>query len=91
MAEEKKEIAIEKFETRKFRYSNDVTFEFDLEVSNPETALAEITDFIELMKVATTDLQTLRESFAKEIEKPEEKKVEGTGDGKPVVVGSKTG
>lgn len=86
MAEKKEEkkIEIEKFEKREFRYQNDVTFEFDIDVSKPETALAEIADFIDLMKVATKDLETLKVEFAKQIEKPAEKKPEGTGSGAPV-------
>ncbi len=70
---ETKKVEIEKFEKRTFRYANDVTFEFDIDVSNPETALAEITDFIELMTVATKELQKLKVEFAKQIDKPEEK------------------
>ena len=70
--DEQKEI--EKFETRKFRYSNEVTFEFDVEVSNPEAAVTEITDFIDLMKLAIKDLTELREGFVKKVENPKEKK-----------------
>ena len=76
MAEEKKEETkneITRFETRKFRYSNEVTFEFELEVSEPKTAVTEITDFIELMARATKDLVGLRDHFQKQLE-PKEKK-----------------
>lgn len=77
MAEEKKEETkneIERFETRKFRYSNEVTFEFELEVSNAEAAVAEITDFIDLMARATKDLTELRDHFQKQIEPKEKEK-----------------
>jgi len=77
MAEEKQEekTQIETLETRKFQYSNNVNFEFDIEVSKPELAVAEITDFMELMKRAITDLEKLRETYIKKIEKPENEKV----------------
>lgn len=80
MAEEKKEekkSEVERFETRKFRYSNEVTFEFELEVSEPEAAVAEITDFIDLMARATKDLVTLRDNFQKKIEPKEKEKKPG--------------
>lgn len=70
--EEKKEI--NKWESRKFRYTNDVTFEFDIEVSEPALAIAEITDFIDLMARATKDLVTLRDQFQKQLEPKEDKK-----------------
>lgn len=80
MAEEKKEVEekkqIEKLETRKFRYTNDVTFEFDLEVSDPALAIAEITDFVDLMARAEKDLVALRDQFQKQLEPKEEKKKE---------------
>jgi hypothetical protein len=80
MSKEKETNEIEKYETRRFRYSNQVTFEFDLDVSDPESAVAEITDFIELMKLATNDLEALRKDFATKVEKKEApKKDEGTG------------
>ncbi len=77
MEEEKKEKKIETLETRKFQYSNNVNFEFDIEVSKPELAVAEITDFMELMKRAITDLEKLREGYVKKIEKPDNEKSGG--------------
>ena len=60
-------------ETRRFRYSNnenDVSFEFEIDVSIPETALAEIADFKELMTQSINDLTELSKEFAKKIDKP---------------------
>ena len=78
MAEEKKEekTVPVRSETRSFKYSNEVVFEFDIDVSEPELAIAEITDFISLMEMGIKDLTELRATFAKKIEKPEQKKKE---------------
>lgn len=69
-------------EKRTFRYSNDVVFEFDLDVSEPESAVAEITDFLHLMKIATKDLEEIRGDFAGKMkeQKEEEKKDEEKKD-----------
>lgn len=67
-AEPKKEI--ERYEKRNFKYINEVEFEFDIDVSNPDNALVEIADFIELMSKATEDLRELQKTFASKIEKP---------------------
>ncbi len=77
MAEQPQEIKkeIEKHETRKFRYSNEVTFEFDIEVSNSKTAIAEITDFLDLMERVKEDLEGLRDRFQKTLEPKDKKKV----------------
>lgn len=74
MSEEtkKEDKVVERRETRTFRYTSEVTFEFDVDVSKPETAVAEITDFIELMKSATSDLEAVRKEFAAKLEKPKE-------------------
>ena len=70
MEEEKKEKEqIELFEKRNYRFSNDVTFEFDIDVSEPEKALVEIADFKELMIEAVKKLDTLKEEFVAKIEK----------------------
>lgn len=82
MAEEKpkeKKVEITRNETRTFKYCNDVCFEFEMTVSNPETALAEIADFLALMEVASTELKELKKEFAAKIEKPKEKKKDTTG------------
>lgn len=81
MAEAKeKEVVIECFEKRNYRFQNDVTFEFDIDVSNPETALAEIADFKALMVEATNKLDTLQKEFAAKLE-PKEKGKEGKEGG----------
>lgn len=70
--EEEKKAELECQEKRSYRFQNDVTFEFDIDVSKPETALAEIADFKELMIEATKKLDTLQKEFATKIEKPKE-------------------
>jgi hypothetical protein len=61
---------IERFERRNYKYSNEVTFEFDIDVSDPDTAIIEIADFIGLMAKATEDLRALQKTFTSRIEKP---------------------
>ena len=73
MAEEKEKKKVEVFETRQFKYANEVEFEFSVDVSKPELAVAEITDFLELVTLAVKDLGKLREEFVKMIEKPKAK------------------
>jgi len=82
MNEEKQQIEeVECKETRHFHYSREeLSFEFNIDVSNPEIALAEISDFKDLMAQSFNDLENLRKEFASKIEKPKEKKQ--TKDGK---------
>lgn len=74
---DKEEKTINREETRTFKYSNAVTFEFEVEVSEPNAAIAEITDFMELLEKAKSDLTKLRDTFQKQIgpKEKEEKSV----------------
>ncbi len=77
--EEKKLENVECKKTRSFHYSNkenEVGFEFEIDVSNPEIALAEISDFMDLMAQSFQDLKELQNEFAVKIEKKEEPKKE---------------
>ena len=90
--EEKKQIdGIDLKETRQFNYSkdeSDVKFEFEIDVSNPEIALAEISDFMDLMAQAFQDLTVLQKEFSNKIEKPKEEKEKEEnlpGEKKPII------
>ena len=100
MTKEKPQLEnVERSETRKFSYSNEVSnlnFEFEIDVSSPERALAEISDFRDLMAQSFNDLELLGKEFASSIEKPkkEEIKKEEKSSGKkiedvPIVTASK--
>ena len=71
MSEEKQQIEeVERKEIRRFCYSkdeNDLNFDFEIDVSNPELALAEISDFKDLMAQAFHDLDVLSKKFASKI------------------------
>ena len=85
MPEEKQQIKeIDYKEIRHFYYSkdeNDLSFDFEIDVSNPELALVEISDFKDLMAQAFNDLDVLSEKIAlkvgpkKEQVKDEKKKI----------------
>lgn len=83
MAEQETEpvAEIQRVEKRTFKYSNEQTFEFELDVSNPDTALIEIGDFLTLLAKATEDLRVLQKTFASKIEKPVTAETEKTGVG----------
>ena len=88
LKEEKQLEGINTKETRQFNYSKDeseVKFEFDVDVSNPEIAIAEISDFMDLMAQAFNDLTVLQKEFSSKIEKPKEEKEkkEKKEEGKP--------
>jgi len=86
MSEKKQEEKLENVEckkTRSFSYSekeSEVGFEFEIDVSNPEIALAEISDFMDLMAQSFKDLKELQKEFAGKIEKKEEPKKELKGE-----------
>lgn len=67
---------ITKNETRTFEYTkgDDNGFKFEVDVSDPSMAIAEITDFIDLMERAMADLAKLKETFTKQIESEDSKK-----------------
>lgn len=70
---DKEEKNATKTEIRKFTYASSesgVGFDFELDVTDEEVALAEIADFIELLDVVKEDLKSLRSQFARVIEKP---------------------
>lgn len=85
MSEEKQQIKeVDCKEVRRFCYSkdeNDLNFDFEIDVSDPELALAEISDFKDLMARASNDLDILSEKIAlkvgpkKEQVKDEKKKI----------------
>ena len=76
MSEEKQQIEeVDCKETRRFCYSREeLSFDFEIDVSDPEIALAEISDFKDLMAQSFHDLEILGKEFASKIEKPKEKK-----------------
>ena len=78
MTEEKQQIKeIDYKEIRHFYYSkdeNDLSFDFEIDVSNPELALAEISDFRDLMAQAFHDLDTLSKKIASKIGQKKEQK-----------------
>ena len=86
MNEEKQQIEeVDCKETRRFCYSREeLSFDFEIDVSDPELALAEISDFKDLMAQAFHDLDVLSEKIAlkvgpkKEQVKDEKKKTEKT-------------
>lgn len=93
MSEKKEQPQIEKTETRSYKYLNDesnVAFEFEIDVSKPEIALAEIADFKELMSKAIKDLTILSKEVAKDIEPPKKKGEEQQElESEPIITASK--
>lgn len=67
--ETKKEEEVLRREIRQFRYSSEVSFEFEVDVSNPEGAIAEITDFMGLLMQAHKELEDLRGEFSSKLDK----------------------
>ena len=74
MNTQEKELSRE--EKRVFSYKNSIGFEFEIDVSDPETSIAEITDFLALLDQAKEDMIKLRQEQTDLIEKPKKGKAE---------------